>query len=115
LAAVTATRIVKPTSPLESRYEALVAPLTFTHDEPALSQWRHWYPYEVGEPLHVPVEADKDWLSAALPEMTGNPVFAGAETGAGAGAGAGATTAVGLEVADADPYLFDAVTTTCKV
>jgi hypothetical protein len=40
--AVTATRRVKPTSPLCTAYDD-DAPLTFAHDAPALSQRRHWY------------------------------------------------------------------------
>ena len=56
--AVTTTRIVEPESPLDSEYEELVDPLTATHDAPALSQRRHWYAYEVGEPLQVPGDAE---------------------------------------------------------
>jgi hypothetical protein len=41
--AVTATRRVKPTSPLATAYDDAVAPLRFAHDAPALSHRRHWY------------------------------------------------------------------------
>jgi hypothetical protein len=41
--AVTATRMVKPASLLESPYEELVAPLTLVQDAPVVSQRRHWY------------------------------------------------------------------------
>jgi hypothetical protein len=58
--AVTAIRIVKPTSLLERVYEELVAALTSLQEAPVVSQRRHWYEYDVGELLQVPADADSD-------------------------------------------------------
>jgi hypothetical protein len=114
--AVTAARSVDPTSPLPSAYEADDAPLTFEHAPPLLSQRRHWYAYEVGEPLQLPTETVSVWPATALPLTTGNAEFTGADTtGAGAGAARAVTTAVAAEVATEDPFRFDAVTATRKV
>jgi hypothetical protein len=73
--AVTATRNVDPTSAAETtRLEPLPLAAQF---EPAASQRRHSYPYEVGLPVQPPVLADSVCPSTADPEITGNAVFAG--------------------------------------
>jgi hypothetical protein len=72
------------------------------HEAPLLLHRCHWYAYVNGcVPLQVPVEAESVCPSFAV------PLIAGAVTTFG---GAAATFAVGLELADADPEVFEAVT-----
>ena len=55
--AVTKTRTVEPTSVLVSTYVVPVAPESASQSAPVSSQRCHSYPYDVGEPLQVPVVA----------------------------------------------------------
>src|SRR5207253_1916670 len=78
LLAVTTTRIVPPTSPEVTTYDAAVAPAMLAHIAPAESQRCHWYEYvSVPGPLHVPVDAVSVESCVALPEIAGGAVFAG--------------------------------------
>ena len=65
-------------------------------------------------PSHEPELADNVCPCCADPETTGADTTDGATT-VGAGLGAAATTADAAEAADADPFLFDAVTITRTV
>ena len=56
----------------------------------------------VGEPLQLPFAAVSVWPSTAVPEIVGSAVLAG---------GIAVTTALWAEVAEADPSLLVAVTT----
>jgi hypothetical protein len=100
--AVTTIRSVLPASADTSVYVLLVAPLMLAHEAPALSQRRHWYAYDVGAPLQLPVEAVSVWPTTVLPLIVGSAVFVGGATTAG----------VGLEVATDEPLLLEAVTLT---
>jgi hypothetical protein len=107
--AVTATRIVEPTSAETSVYAAAVAPEILTQFAPEESQRCHWYAYEIGAvPDHVPGAAVNVCPACEVPEIVGALVLAGA-------AGAACTTAVADELALLDPAEFDAVTTTRTV
>jgi len=111
LVAVTTTRSVKFTSDDVSVYDELVAPVIALQLAPAASQRRQAYPYEVGLPDHVPVDAFRTLPAAGVPEIVGKAVLAGADVETGAAW----TTAVWALVALAEPAELVAVTTTRSV
>src|SRR5215217_6897124 len=91
--------------------------------EPAVSQRRHWWAYEVGDPDHEPASDVNVCPTAGVPESAGSTVLVGAETAGRTvllGAAApeavvvvvvpAANGAVGAEPAYVVPILFDAVT-----
>ncbi len=83
--AMTTTRNVEPASPATTTYDALVAPTRSAHELPPASQRCHWYVYDVGVFVQVPVDADTVAPTCADPDTTGTAVFTG--TGGGGGGG----------------------------
>jgi hypothetical protein len=101
--AVTTTRIVSPTSSARSGNVPAVAHQTTTQLPPPWSHRAHSYAYELGSPIHSPVETARLPPSTAAPETTGGETFAG---------DGGSTASVGGELASFEPPAFMAVTTT---
>ena len=110
----------------------------FAQAPPLESQRLHWYAYDVGLPLHEPFEPVRTRETCAVPLISGSAVLEGGldagggggggasggggggggggdAGGGGGGVGAAATTAVGLDVAAAEPFLFFAVTSSRSV
>jgi hypothetical protein len=78
LLAVTATRMVKPTSVERSRSVCAVAPLTVLHASPALEQCSHWNVYVLGGPFQLPGFALSVIPTSGWPLMLGTPPLTGA-------------------------------------
>jgi hypothetical protein len=74
--AVTVTRIVEPTSPDASAYDAAPLP-TAEHELPDESQRCHWKVYVGVGPAHVPTDAVSVCPTAADPEIEGRFVLPG--------------------------------------
>jgi hypothetical protein len=74
------------------------------HEAPELLQSCHRYPYEVGLPVHDPLEVDSVCPWTADPLIAGAAVFDGA-------VGGSVTPAVAAELAGVDPPLLVAVMT----
>src|SRR5438093_13100937 len=72
------------------------------HAPPVESQRFHWYAYEVGLPLHEPVELAKTCEICAEPLICGGAALVGTVSTV--------TVPVAADVADADPLAFVAVT-----
>jgi hypothetical protein len=104
--AVTATRIVAPTSAITSVYVCPLAPAIDVQLPPPVSQRSHWYAYAIGAvPVQLPVDALSTCPCCAFPEIVGSAVFTG---------GAAATTAVAADTAVSERS-FEAVTVTRTV
>jgi hypothetical protein len=69
--AVTITRMVLPTSAVESVFAEAVAPLLALQLPPAESQRSHWYANFKDFPCHVPVLAFRVVPTTALPLIRG--------------------------------------------
>ena len=78
--AVTATRSVRPTSPVTGAYVGSVAAAIGLQLEP--EQDCHWYAYELGLPLHAPALALSVWPTSGTPVTVGGAVFTGTDGGA---------------------------------
>src|SRR4051812_10537855 len=103
--ALTTTRIVCPTSLARRRYVGSSAPSISMQAAPDALQSSHWYVNDVGLPDQVPVAAESVWPCLGVPVIFGSVRFAG-------GTPPAVTTAVSAEVADVEPAVFAAVTTT---
>src|SRR6266508_847397 len=104
LVATTTTRSRCCSSAARMPYVLPVAPATSPQLAPFVSQRCHWYANRFGAPAHVPLSAVSSSPTRAVPEMVGRAVFFGPELEE--------TTAVGSDVALADPSALLAVTTT---
>lgn len=83
IVAVTRTRIRDPTSPLETMYAEVVAPLMVAQSEPSSAppddeQRTHWYVIVWGLGLQVPAVAVSVEPTLGLPEIVGSDVLSGA-------------------------------------
>src|SRR5262249_26222818 len=104
--AVTPTRTVLPTSTDASVYVLPLAPMMSAQLPPLESQRRHWYENVIGcVPDQVPGFAVSVSPCLATPAIVGGDVLRGFAV----------TTAVGSEVATAEPTLFVALTVTRRV
>lgn len=124
--AVTVTSSVRPTSLPPTLYDLEVAPAIALHSPPLRLQRRHWYLKCAGDPVHDPWVAVSLWCTRGLPDIAGRAVRPGAadvdvEAPLGVVEPAGAdgdsvdgTVAVAVDMTDADPSLFDAVTVTAS-
>lgn len=123
--AVTVTSSVRPTSLSPTVYDLELAPAISLHSPPLRLQRRHWYLKCVGDPVHDPWAAVSLWCTRGLPDIDGRAVMPGApgevdfeappgvvEVPGVVRPGVVGTVAVAVEVTDADPSLFDAVTVT---
>jgi hypothetical protein len=78
LLAVTATRMVNPTSPEPSKSVCAVAPLTGAHASPLFEQRSHWKLYVLVGPFQVPVFAVRVVPTSGWPLIDGRPPLTGA-------------------------------------
>jgi hypothetical protein len=78
--AITASLMKYPTSDSGTRYELLVAATMSAYEPVDVDDRFHWYEYEVGEPVHVPVEVVvKVSPVRAVPLIVGTPELVGTE------------------------------------
>jgi hypothetical protein len=78
LAAVTTERMVLPTSLAWSVYVLEVAPEILMQLPPPLLQSCHWYAYDVGLPLQLPLLVLRVWPWTVWPVTPGGAELAGA-------------------------------------
>ena len=80
--ALIATARVEPASAgLRTAYVSVVAPEILTQLEPLLLHLYHWYLYDVGAPVQLPVDAPITPPYCGMPVTTGAAVFAGIPVG----------------------------------